>query len=564
MVYCCDTSLSTHVPLRCGCAAGVSVYLVRARRQTVSTKNRETLESEERMANLLLTKSLDAIMGEASETGEHTLKRSLGAGSLIALGIGAIIGTGIFVLTGPAAARYAGPGVVYAFIVAAFGCVFAGLCYAEFAAMIPVAGSAYTYGYATLGEIFAWIIGWDLVLEYAFGAATVCSGWSGYVLSLGQDFGLRLPPELAGTPGSTFVLFNGNWEFLGRVSSKLAELHVDPATLPQRHGIFNLVAFIGIMLVTAILIVGVKESANFNSFIVVVKLTVLVIFLIIGTSTLLHHPELPRVNWHPFLPPNTGAFGAFGWTGVLRGAGVIFFAYIGFDAVSTAAQEAKNPKRDMPIGILGSLVVCTVLYILVALVLTGLVNYKYLNVPDSLAVGIDATGVRWGSLLVKLGALGGLTSTMIVMLLGQSRVFLSMSRDGLLPRFFSRIHPKFRTPWISSLTVGLVVAVFASTIPLDKLGEMTNIGTLLAFIIVCAGVLVLRRKRPDLPRPFRAPFMPLTPILGIVISLALMLGLPFETWMRLVIWLLIGLVIYFSYGKNHSRVQLGLPPAESE
>jgi APA family basic amino acid/polyamine antiporter len=516
------------------------------------------------MANLMVTKSLATIMGEASETGEHTLSRSLGPGSLIALGIGAIIGTGIFVLTGPAAAHYAGPGVVYSFILAAIGCVFAGLCYAEFAAMIPVAGSAYTYGYATLGEIFAWIIGWDLVLEYAFGAATVCSGWSGYVLSLGQDFGLRLPPELAGTPGSTFVLYNGHWEFLGRVGSKLAELHIDPATLPQRHGIFNLIAFIGILLVTTILVIGVKESANFNSFIVAVKLIVLVIFLGLGASTLMHHPELPAINWHPFLPANTGVFGSFGWSGVLRGAGVIFFAYIGFDAVSTAAQETKNPKRDMPIGILGSLVVCTILYILVALVLTGLVNYHDLAVPDSLAVGIDVTGVKWGSLLVKFGALGGLTSTMIVMLLGQSRVFFSMSKDGLLPKFFSNIHPKFRTPWISSITVGLVVAVFASTIPLDKLGEMTSIGTLLAFIIVCAGVLVLRKRSPELARPFRAPFMPVTAYLGIGISLAMMLGLPGETWWRLVIWLAVGLVIYFSYGRFHSRVQLGLPPIESE
>ena len=512
------------------------------------------------MANLMLTKPLELILGEAAETGEHTLRRSLGAGNLISLGIGAIIGTGIFVLTGPAAARYAGPGVVYCFILAAVGCVFAGLCYAEFAAMIPVAGSAYTYGYATLGEIFAWIIGWDLVLEYAFGAATVCSGWSGYVLSLGQDFGLRLPPELAGTPGSTFVLYQGHWEFLGRVAGKLAEAGINPAMLPQRHGIFNLVAFIGIMAVTAILIVGIKESANFNSFIVVVKLFVLLVFLYLGGLMLFHHPELPRINWHPFLPANTGAFGSFGWSGVLRGAGVIFFAYIGFDAVSTAAQEAKNPKRDMPVGILGSLVICTILYILVALVLTGLVNYRNLNVPDSLAVGIDATGVKWGSLLVKLGALGGLTSTMVVMLLGQSRVFFSMSKDGLLPKFFSSVHPKFRTPWISSLTVGLVVAVFASTIPLDALGEMTSIGTLLAFIIVCAGVLVLRRRRPDLPRPFRAPFSPVTPILGIVISLAMMIGLPLPTWIRLVVWLAIGLVIYFGYGRSHSHVQRGLPP----
>ena len=506
------------------------------------------------MSMLLRTKPLEAIMGEAAETGDHTLKRSLGVGNLVALGIGAIIGTGIFVLTGPAAARYAGPAVVYSFIVAAIGCVFAGLCYAEFAAMIPVAGSAYTYGYATLGEIFAWIIGWDLVLEYAFGAATVCSGWSGYVLSLGQDFGLRLPPELAGTPGSTFVLYNGHWEFLGRVAKKLTQLGIDPATLPQRHGVFNLVAFLGILLVTTILVIGIRESANFNSVIVAVKLVVLLIFLAIGGAALLHHPELPRVNWHPFLPANTGSFGSFGWSGVLRGAGVIFFAYIGFDAVSTAAQEAKTPKRDMPLGILGSLLICTVLYILVALVLTALVNYRYLNVPDSLAVGIDATGVRWGSLLVKFGALGGLTSTMIVMLLGQSRVFFSMSKDGLLPKTFSNVHPRFRTPWISSITVGLVVAVFASTIPLDKLGEMTSIGTLLAFIIVCAGVLVLRARRPDLARPFRAPFSPVTPVLGILISLAMMLGLPAETWLRLLIWLAIGLMIYFGYSIRHSKL----------
>jgi APA family basic amino acid/polyamine antiporter len=507
------------------------------------------------MANLFLTKPIQSILGEAAETGEHTLKRTLGAWSLTTLGIGAIIGTGIFVLTGPAAARYAGPGVVYCFILAAIGCVFAGLCYAEFASMIPVAGSAYTYGYATLGELFAWIIGWDLCLEYAFGAATVCSGWSGYVLSLGQDFGLRLPPELAGVPGSTFVLYNGHWEFLGRIAAKLAQLGVDPSTLPQRHGMFNLVAFIGIMFVTGILIVGMKESANFNSVIVAVKLTVLVIFLILGGAMLFHHPELPRVNWTPFLPPNTGSFGSFGWSGVLRGAGVIFFAYIGFDAVSTAAQEAKKPSRDMPIGILGSLVVCTILYILVALTLTGLVNYKYLNIPDSLAIGIDVTGIKWGSLLVKFGALGGLTSTMVVMLLGQSRVFFSMSKDGLLPKFFSAVHPKFRTPWISSLTVGLVVATFASILPLDKLGEMTSIGTLLAFIIVCAGVLVLRKRSPELPRPFRAPFMPATPILGILISLAMMVGLPGETWLRLVIWLVVGLLIYFTYSIRHSKVQ---------
>ncbi len=310
------------------------------------------------------------------------------------------------------------------------------------------------------------------------------------------------------------------------------------------------------MLVTVVLVIGMKESANFNSIIVAMKVTVLN-FPVIGISTLMKHPELPRVNWTPFLPPNTGTFGEFGWSGVLRGAGVIFFAYIGFDAVSTAAQEAKNPKRDMPIGILGSLVICTILYILVALTLTGLVNYKFLNIPDSLAIGIDATGVKWGSLLVKFGALGGLTSTMIVMLLGQSRVFFSMSKDGLLPPLFSYVHPRFRTPWISSITVGLVVALFASILPLDKLGEMTSIGTLLAFIIVCAGVMVLRKRSPELPRAFRAPFMPLTPPFSesLKISLAMMLGLPLETWIRLVIWLVVGLLIYFTYSVKHSKVQ---------
>ncbi len=510
------------------------------------------------MFKLLATKPIEAILHESAETGEHTLKRSLGALNLISLGIGAVIGTGIFVLTGPAAALYAGPAVVYSFIVAAVACVFAGLCYAEFAAMIPVAGSAYTYGYATLGELFAWIIGWDLVLEYAFGAATVCSGWSGYVLSLLQDFHIRLPPAIAGTPGSVFVYWNGHWELLNRVATKLAELGIDPATLPHKYGVFNLIAFIGIMFTTSILVIGIKESANFNNVIVAVKLIVLVIFLVIGIHTLWTQPNLLKLNWHPFLPPNTGEFGHFGISGVIRAAGVIFFAYIGFDAVSTAAQEAKNPKRDMPIGILGSLVVCTILYILVAGVLTGLINYRALDVPDSLAVGIDATGVRWGSLLVKFGALGGLSSTMVVMLLGQSRVFFSMSKDGLLPEFFSSVHPKFRTPWISSITVGLVVATFASLIPLNELGEMTSIGTLLAFIIVCAGVWVLRRRRPDIARPFRAPWVPLTPILGIAVSLLMMLFLPLLTWIRLLVWLAAGMVIYFLYSRHRSKVQLTL------
>ncbi|HZQ70268.1 MAG TPA: amino acid permease [Terriglobales bacterium] len=515
------------------------------------------------MANLLAKKPINTILAEAHETGEHSLKRALGAGNLISLGIGAIIGTGIFVLTGAAAAQYAGPAIVFSFILAAFGCVFAGLCYAEFASMIPIAGSAYTYGYATLGEIFAWIIGWDLILEYAFGAATVASGWSGYVLSLLQDFGIHISPSLAGTPGAQFVMYNGRWEALGRISKTLAANHVDPASLPHATGVFNLVAFLGIAIVTTILVIGIKESANLNSLIVVVKVCVLLVFLGLGINYIVHNTSLATANWTPFLPPNEGEFGKYGWSGVVRAAGVIFFAYIGFDAVSTAAQEARNPKRDMPIGILGSLIICTILYILVALVLTGLVKYDVLNVPDPIAIGIDKTGVRWGSLLVKLGAICGLSSTMVVMLLGQSRVFFSMSRDGLLPQWASAVHTRFRTPYISSIFVGIFVAIFASIIPIAILGELVSIGTLLAFVIVCAGVWMIRRTDPDLPRPFKTPWVPFVPIMGMTISLLMMLGLPGDTWLRLVVWLILGMIIYFTYGRYHSRVQMagaGSPP----
>jgi APA family basic amino acid/polyamine antiporter len=508
------------------------------------------------MANLLAKKPLDLIMSEAHETGEHSLKRALGPGNLVSLGIGAIIGTGIFVLTGAAAAQYAGPAIVFSFMLAALGCVFAGLCYAEFASMIPVAGSAYTYGYATLGEIFAWIIGWDLILEYAFGAATVASGWSGYVLSFLQDFGIHIPPSIAGTPGAQFVQYHGRWEALGRISKTLAANHVDPASLPHATGVFNFVAFFGIALMTTILVIGIKESANLNSFIVVVKVIVLLIFIGLGAQYILAHTSQATTNWTPFVPPNEGEFGKYGISGVIRAAGVIFFAYIGFDAVSTAAQEAKNPKRDMPIGILGSLIICTILYILVAGILTGLVKYNTLNVPDPIAIGIDQTGKSWGSFLVKLGAICGLTSTMVVMLLGQSRVFFSMSRDGLLPRWASAIHPRFRTPWISSIFVGIFVAIFASVIPIAILGELVSIGTLLAFVIVCAGVWAIRRTNPELPRPFKTPMVPFVPIMGILIALLMMLGLPGDTWIRLIVWLIIGMFIYLTYGRYHSRVQL--------
>src|SRR6516162_325563 len=496
------------------------------------------------MPNLWARKPLNTILSEAEETGEHSLRRALGPTNLISLGIGAIIGTGIFVLTGTASANHAGPAIILSFTLAAIACVFAGLCYAEFASMIPVAGSAYTYGYATLGELIAWIIGWDLILEYALGAATVASGWSGYVMSFLGDFGIRLSPKLAGAPGTVFLLYNGTWERLTAQFQKLLDLHhIDVATLPHQYSSFNLFGFIGILLVTAILVVGIKESANFNSLIVIIKVCVLLIFIGLGLHYILGHRSEATANWTPFLPSNAGHYGNFGWSGIATAAGIIFFAYIGFDAVSTAAQESKNPKRDMPIGILGSLVICTILYILVAGVLTGLVNYKDLNVRDALAVGIDATGVRWGSLMVKAGALMGLSSTIVVMLLGQSRVFFSMSRDGLLPRLFSTVHPRFRTPWISTLTVGSIVALLAASLPINLLGDMVNIGTLLAFVIVCAGVWIVRRRNPNLERPFKTPWVPVVPILGIVISAYLMANLPLATWIRWVVWLVLGVMI---------------------
>ena len=504
------------------------------------------------------------LMAEAEDDSEHSLKRALGPLNLITLGIGAIIGAGIFVLTGSAAAQYAGPAIVLSFILAGLGCVFAGLCYSEFASLIPIAGSAYTYGYATLGEIFAWIIGWDLILEYAFGAATVASGWAGYFVSFLQDFGVSIPPQFTATPythagnhwvPNILVQYQGRWELLTTMAPILKQNGVDASTLPQVQGVFNLVAFLVICLITLILVIGIKESANFNSAIVIVKVTIVLVFIAIAAAYVLKHPGVAAANWHPFVPPNEGSFGKYGWSGIARAAGVIFFAYIGFDAVSTAAQEAKNPQKDMPIGILGSLAICTILYILVSGLLTGMVPYAALNVADPVAVGIDAAGVRWGSFLVKLGAIAGLGSVMLVMLLGQSRVFYSMARDGLLPEWAGKVHQRFRTPYISSITVGLFVAVFASLIPIGILGELVSIGTLLAFVIVCAGVWLLRIRRPELHRPFKTPWVPFVSIMGIVISFALMASLPFDTWIRLFVWLAIGMVIYFGYGRYHSVVQ---------
>jgi len=506
------------------------------------------------VSNLFATKPLDTLLHEAEETGEHSLKRVLGPVNLVTLGIGAIIGAGIFVLTGTVAANFTGPAIVLSFTLAGVGCVFAGLCYAEFASLIPIAGSAYTYGYATLGEIFAWIIGWDLIIEYAFGAATVASGWSGNLVALFQSFDIHVPPQFTAPPGTDLVFYQGRWAALVAIQPVLDRAGVSAASLVHARGVLDLPAYFVIALITTILVLGVRESANFNSAIVFVKVGTVLTFIAVVTGFLMRHPEISAANWHPFIPPNLGNFGQFGWSGVARGAGVIFFAYIGFDAVSTAAQEARNPQRDMPIGILGSLIICTILYIALGAALTGVVNYTQLNTAAPVALGIQATGARWGSVVVMLGTFAGLTTTMLVMLMGQSRVFYSMSRDGLLPEWAGRIHPRFRTPWISSIVVGFCVALFASVLPIQVLSQLTSIGTLLAFVIVCAGIWVLRVRRPDLPRPFKTPLVPLVPILGMGISFLLMASLPLSTWLRLIVWLIIGMMIYFTYGRKHSRL----------
>jgi len=463
---------------------------------------------------LFTRKSFDALQAEAER---GLLRRSLGPWNLTALGIGCIIGTGIFVLTGTAASQNAGPALVLSMIISAVGCAFAGLCYAEFAAMVPVAGSAYTYAYATVGELFAWIIGWDLILEYALSVSTVAVGWSGYFVSLARDLGIAIPASLAAPPGAG-------------------------------PGVFNLPAAVIVVLVSALLVIGIKQSADTNTLLVGIKAAVLVVFVVAGAS------YINRDNLTPFIPANTGAFGQFGWSGVLRGAGVMFFAYIGFDAVSTAAQEAKNPARDMPIGILSSLAICTVIYIAVAIVLLGIVPYQQLNVADPLAVGIDATGLRWLSPVIKIAALFGLFSTMLVNLLAQTRIFYSMSRDGLLPRVFATVHPKFRTPHVSTIMTGLIIAMLAGLTRIDVLSQLVSIGTLLAFVLVSIGIIILRKTLPDAPRPFRTPGVPYVPVVGALICLAQMVGLPVATWERLLIWLAIGLAVYLTYSRRRSFV----------
>jgi APA family basic amino acid/polyamine antiporter len=508
------------------------------------------------------TKSITQLMTESEGGGGPTLKRTLTGSNLVLLGIGAIIGAGIFVLTGSAAAQYAGPGIVISFIIAGFGCLFAGLCYAEFASMIPIAGSAYTYGYATLGEFIAWIIGWDLILEYLFAAGTVAVGWSGYFTAFLTELGITLPASLVGAPLSVE----------GTHTLVRSQICVDPNTgglavdaishTPVRiadcvaqgfqigAGILNVPAMLLVVALTTLLVIGIKESARFNNIIVVVK--VAIVLLVIGFGI----KYVNTANWTPFIPANLGEFGQFGWSGVFRASGVIFFAYIGFDAVSTAAQEAKNPQKDLPIGILGSLAICTVLYIAMALVMTGMAHYTELNVPHPVFVAIQKAGpaLAWLGYLVNIGAIAGLASVVLVMLMGQPRIFYSMSRDGLLPAVFGKVHPKFQTPYIATIITGTVAALVAGLFPIGLLGELVSIGTLLAFVIVSAGILVLRYRSPELVRPFRTPLVPLVPILSIIICGLMMYWLPADTWLRLIIWMAIGLAIYFLYGRSHSKL----------
>jgi len=522
-------------------------------------------------SKLFLTKPLAQLLQESTESGG--LKRSLTALNLTTLGIGAIIGAGIFVLTGQAAAQYAGPAIVLSFIISAVACGFAGLCYAEFASMIPIAGSAYTYSYATLGEFIAWIIGWDLILEYLFAASTVAVGWSGYFVSFLKDFNISLPPQLIEASGTVMVnVPNEGWKPLTEnLTQTIQASGISVDSLNHVTSLMNLPAMFIVALLTTLLVIGIKESANFNNLMVITKVSVIILFIALGFMF------VKSANWHPFIPANKvestpiAAYGSFwGWmkayshefgnygiSGILRGAGVIFFAYIGFDAVSTAAQEAKNPKRDMPIGILGSLGISTVLYILMAIILTGIVSYTALNVADPIAVGVDAMGkdMFWLRPIIKIAAIAGLSSVILVMLMGQPRIFFTMAKDGLLPPVFSRVHKKFKTPYISSILTGMVAIVISGTLPISLLGELVSIGTLLAFIIVCISVIALRKSKPDLHRPFKTPWVPAVPIIGASICFVQMAALPVDTWIRLVIWMAIGFMIYFGYSVKHSKVR---------
>jgi len=475
-----------------------------------------------------MKKSIASIVAEANQSGEGTLKRTLGPINLILIGVGLTLGAGLFSITGLAAANHSGPAVTLSFVIAALGCGFAALCYAEFASMIPVAGSAYTYSYATMGELFAWIIGWDLVLEYSVGCATVAISWSQYLTKFLASLHIYLPAQLTLSPFETAKL-------------------VDGSTV---HGIINIPAALVVVLMTAILIRGTKGSAIVNGIIVFLKVGVVLVFIALGWQ------YIDPANYHPYIPQNTGTFGQFGWSGVLRGAGLVFFVFIGFDAVAASAQETKSPTRDLPIGIIGSLVVCTVLFGLFGHVMTGLANYKeFANSGAPVAIAIEKTPYAWLSQAIILAILIGYTSVILIDLMAQSRMFYSISKDGLLPKMFSDVHTKFKTPYKSNIILCLFIGLFAAFVPMNVVGEMTSIGTLLAFLMVCVGILILRKTNPEAKRPFKVPLVPLIPILGILTCVAMMVFLPWETWLRLAVWLIIGLVIYFWYGKKNSKLR---------
>lgn len=500
------------------------------------------------------------------EMKESKLRRVLDKVGLTSLGVGAIIGAGIFVMTGVGAKEYAGPALALSFVVAGIGCAFAALCYAEFASFLPVEGSAYAYAYATIGELFAWIIGWDLILEYGMASSAVAVGWSGYLDKFLHLFNVKLPIWLMNDPFTAKELIADATQkgTLGQLATRFSDLN-----LPLIGGIpfaCNLPAFLIIWILTAILIRGIKQASNTNNIMVFIKVSVVIFIIILGSQ------YITSANWTPFIPERGrytdalgSSHGAYGWLGVVAGAAYIFFAYIGFDTVSTHAGEAKNPQKDVPFGIITSLIVCTILYILVALVLTGMINYRNIDITAPIAAAFGAVGLRYAVFIISLAAIAGLTSVTIVMLLGQSRIFYAISKDGLLPKkTFGEVHPKFRTPWKSNLLIGCVVSLIGAFTPIDSISKLVNIGTLLAFVIVCIAVWVMRKKEPDRPRPFRTPAIWFVAPMGVIFNFGMMLTLEWQNWARLIIWLIIGLVIYFTYGRRHSVMAARLAAADKK